>query len=270
MNDLLPWIHVFLAVFAYILIALLASVITQKVGGNLKEMEGRSSPWILAIGAIANLCVLAITLILLVFLDGQPVSSLGFSFSPKDLTFVIVTVTAISTLAVVFVSFLRRTGQRQVETHTPVKDVAGTETMIATLAVLLIVAIQEEVLFRGYITLNLISYGPVVVIIVSTILFAAIHLLTNRANFYQIVSWFLGGAVLAYAYLISGSIWVPILLHFATDAINMVVFDIVGQYSFFTISPSLGERQRALYRVTYVVVLAVAFTAFYGLSIKII
>ena len=70
-------------------------------------------------------------------------------------------------------------------------------------------------------------------------------------------------------HLISESIWMPIMLHFATDVINMVVFDIVGQYSIFTISPSLGERQRAIYRAIYAVVLVVAFIVFYGLQIKI-
>ena len=268
-NDLLPWIHIFLAIFAYILIALLASVTTRKIDGNLKEMKERSSPRVLVVGAIANLCVLATTLMLLRFLDGRPVSALGFSFSSQDLIFTIVSIAAIFALAVAFIGFLRRTGRCQVEMHSPVKDMAGTWAMIAGLTVLLIVAIQEEVLFRGYITLNLLSYGPVVIIIVSTILFVAIHLLTNRTNFYQIVSWFLGGAVFAYAYLISGSIWVPIMLHFATDTINMVVFDIVGQYSLFTISPSLGERRRAAYRATYAVVLVVAFIVFYGLHIKI-
>jgi hypothetical protein len=74
-NNLLPWIHIFLAILAYILIALLASAITRKLGGNLKEMEERSSPRVLVTGAIANLCVLAITLMLLRFLDGQPVGS---------------------------------------------------------------------------------------------------------------------------------------------------------------------------------------------------
>ena len=269
MLALLPWIHISVAILAYILIALLASVITRKAGGNLKEMEERSSPRVLVIGAIANFCVLAITLMLFRFLDGQPVSSLGLSFSSQDLVFAIVTIATIFALAVAFIGFLRRTGRYQVQTQAPVKDMAGTSAMIAVLAVLLIVAIQEEVLFRGYITLNLLAYGTVVVIIVSTILFVAIHLLTNRTNFYQIVSWFLGGVVLVYAYLISGSIWVPIMLHFATDVINMIVFDIVGQYSLFTISPSLGEHQRAAYRVTYAMVLGVAFIVFYGVHLKI-
>jgi len=268
-NDLLPWIHIFLAISAYILIALLASGITRKAGGNLKEMEQRTSPRVLGIGTIANLSILATTLILLRFLDGRSIGSLGFSFSSQDLIFTIVTIAAIFGLAVAFIGLLRRTGRRQVEAHSPVKDMAGMWAMIAVLVVLLIVAIQEEVLFRGYITLNLRSYGPVVVITVSTILFVAIHLLTNRTNFYQLVSWFLGGAVLAYAYLISGSIWVPIMLHFATDMINMVVLDIVGQCSLFTISPSLGERQRAAYRVIYAVVLVVAFLVFYGVHLKI-
>lgn len=267
---MLPWIHIFLAILAYILFALLASVVTRKIGGNLKEMEGRSSQPILVIGAIANLCVLGITLLLLRFLDGRPISSLGLSFSSRDSNFSIVVIAAISAFAVIFIGLLSRTGRFQVGTHRPVKDLAGIMGMATVLAVLLVVALQEEVLYRGYITLNLLSYGPVVVIIVSTTLFAAIHLFTNRANFYQIVSWLLVGAVLSYAYLVSGSIWVPTVIHFATDLINVVVFSIVGQYSLFTISPSLTELHRAAYRVPYAVVLVVTLLAFYGPAIRIV
>ena len=80
MNLLLPWIRIFLAVFAYIVIALLASAIVRKIGQNLKEMEGRTSPQVLFVGAITNLCVLGTTLLLLVFLDKRTISSLGILF----------------------------------------------------------------------------------------------------------------------------------------------------------------------------------------------
>ena len=43
MSVFLPWIRIFLAVLAYILFALLASVIVRRIGKDLKEMEGRSS-----------------------------------------------------------------------------------------------------------------------------------------------------------------------------------------------------------------------------------
>lgn len=81
--------------------------------------------------------------------------------------------------------------------------------MTEGIVVLLIVAVQEEVLFRGYITLNLISYDPVVIIAVSTILFTAVHFLTNKVNIYQIMAWLLAGAVFSYSYLVTKSIWIP-------------------------------------------------------------
>ena len=83
MNLLLPWIRIFIAVFAYIVIALLASTIIRKIGKNLREMGNRTSPKVLFVGAIANLCVLGITLLLLLFLDKQPISSLGILFSKQ-------------------------------------------------------------------------------------------------------------------------------------------------------------------------------------------
>jgi Type II CAAX prenyl endopeptidase Rce1-like len=99
------------------------------------------------------------------------------------------------------------------------------------------------------------SHRPVVIILASTLIFAAIHLITNRANFYQILSWLISGAIFAYAYLVSGSIWVPIVIHFATDLTNVFVFNIVGQLSLFTITPAPTLRQRALVRVVFAILL---------------
>jgi Type II CAAX prenyl endopeptidase Rce1-like len=109
-----------------------------------------------------------------------------------------------------------------------------------------------------------------VIIFVSTLVFAAIHLLTNSANFYQILSWLISGAILAYAYLISGSIWVPIVIHFATDLTNVFVFNNIGQLSFFTITPAPTDRHRALVRAAYAILLLAALLAFYGPALKMV
>ena len=142
------------------------------------------------------MCVLATTILLLVFLDKRPVRSLGISFSDKDLAFTIIGAATIFVLAVAFIGLLRISGKFQVRPHNPVGNFAEILNLSGGLVVLLIVALQEEVLYRGYITLNLLSYGPVVVVITSAILFTAIHLLTNRANAFQIVSWLVVGSFL--------------------------------------------------------------------------
>ena len=120
MSVFLPWIRIFLAVLAYILFALLASMIVRRIGKDLKEMEGRSSSKVLLIGAITDLCVLATTILLLVFLDKRPIRSLGISFSDKDLAFTIIGAATIFALAVAFIGLLRLSGKFQVRTHNPV------------------------------------------------------------------------------------------------------------------------------------------------------
>ena len=264
MNLLLPWIRIILAVFAYIVIALLASTIIRKTGKNLKEMGNRTSPKVLFIGAIANLCVLGTTLLLLLFLDNRPISSLGILFSKKELTFTAIGSVTILILATVFVGLLRQSGRFQVKQNKPLNNFSETVNFLGGVIVLLIVALQEEVLYRGYITLNLLSFGPTIVILASTIIFTAIHLLTNRVSFYQILSWLIWGAIFSYVYLITGSIWVPAVLHFTTDLTNMLVFNIAGQFSLFEISPSITARPLASFRVaTAVVLIGILVTLFW-------
>ena len=268
MNLLLPWIRIFLAVFAYIVIALLASAIIRKIGQNLKEMKGRTSPRVLFIGAIANLCVLGTTLLLLLFLDKRPISSLGILLSNKDLAFAAIGSVTILILAAAYVGLLKQSGRFQVNPNKPFKKFGETINFFGGVIVLLIVALQEEVLYRGYITLNLLSFGPLVVIVTSTIIFTAIHLLTNRGSFYQILSWLVGGAIFSYVYLITGSIWVPVILHFATDLTNTLVFNIAGQFSLFEISPPITARPLASFRVATAVILVGVLLALFGTAIR--
>jgi membrane protease YdiL (CAAX protease family) len=270
MNLLLPWIRVFLAVFAYIVIALLAATIVRRVGKNLKEMESRTSPPVLIVGAITNLCVLGTTLLLLLFLDKRPFSTLGILFSNKDAAFATIGAVTIFVLGAAFVGLLKQSGRFQVSPNKPSKDFSETVNLFGGVIVLLIVALQEEVLYRGYITLNLLSFGPVVVIVVSTIIFAAIHLLTNRGNLYQIGSWLVAGTIFSYVYLITGSIWVPVVLHFATDVTNLLVFNIAGQFSLFKISPKITPRPMASFRVTTAVVLVGVLLALFGTTIRLV
>jgi hypothetical protein len=106
------------------------------------------------------------------------------------------------------------------------------------------------------------------IILASTVIFALIHFLTNRANTSQVISWIVSGLVLVVSYLLSGSIWVPVILHYATDTTNVLVFNITGQSSFIQTTPSVTEGQRAAFRVFYGIVIAAILLAIYGLSFQ--
>ncbi|MFN2120827.1 MAG: lysostaphin resistance A-like protein [Anaerolineales bacterium] len=264
MNLLLPWIRIAIAVLVYVVIALAASVVIGRAGADLKQMESRVSPRVLAIGAIGNLCVLASTLLLFAFVDRRPMSALGLSFSARDVLFGAGGTLLIFAFAGGFIAMMQQLGRLEVRLRNPASGPGGGAVLAEGIVVLLVVALQEEVLYRGYVTLNLLPFGPIVVIVTSTILFAAIHVLTNRASPAQIASWLAGGLLFAVIYLVSGSIWVPVLLHFAIDLSNMLVFNIAGQYSFAAISPSLSTRQLATFRAVCVAVLLIAALGVYG------
>ena len=263
-------LNICLSLIIYFVIALAASKIVKKTGGNIKEIKSRVSTNILLIGAVSNILILVFVLILLIFLNNRPINSLGINFSSKDLFFSITIAFIISLSAVIFNYWLRNKKKFRLEIHLPFQGIHEATGFVLGIIVLLIVAIQEEVLFRGYIILNLLKYGIPAVIIISTLIFAAIHILTNRVSIYQFTGWILGGLIFSIVYLITGSIWVPVIIHFLTDINNMLLFNITGKYSFIIITPPITDKHRAIYKTINLLITLVLLTLFYGTQIRII
>ena len=269
MNGVVPWLRVGLAVLIYVGFALLATAAAQKIGSNLREMGGRTSNVVIVLGLTANLAVLGIVLLMLRFIDDRPLSSLGFHLSSHDIAALMLATLLASLLAAAFLAFLRKTGSLAVHPQPWTVTQAGTLGLAMVVAVLGAVAAQEEVLYRGYLSLNLIDSGWVVVIAASVVIFTSIHLITNKFNAYQISSWAMGGAVLIAAYLVSGSILLAILLHFMMDILNVIAFGIVGRYSLVEISPPLNDQQRSAYRAFFSIAILLMLVAVYGTGIRV-
>jgi membrane protease YdiL (CAAX protease family) len=237
-------ISVAAGVAAYVGWAIAASIATKRLGRDLSKMEDRTSPRVLLVGGAANLLVLATVLALTVLLLHRPLEALGLRGSTSDLMLALGGVAVTSGSAVAFLFAARG---RQVHVVSP----GRLGDVLLALAVLGAVAVQEEILFRAYLVLALEGLGTAWILALTTAIFVVIHLGTNAISGAQIASWTLGGLVLIVAYLLSGSIWVPIALHFATDAANVLVFRITGSHSVFTVAPPLGDWERTTYRVLY-------------------
>lgn len=261
----MAWIRIATAVAVYLVIAMLSSWYISRRGGDLKDMEGRSATAVLAIGAIANLVVLAGVLLLMGLWDGRSMGALGLGMDARDAVFAAAAVVLTGGSAIAFLAWLGRSPDLAVEARALPPGSGGRLLVVA--GVMLAVALQEEVLYRGYITLNLMDYGPAVVLVVSTVVFTAIHFLTNRVSPAQVAGWLLGGFVLGWVYLETGSIWVPVALHFAMDMTNVLVFGVAGELSMTRISRPLTDMNRAVYRVAFSVVIGVALLGVYGLHL---
>ena len=105
-----------------------------------------------------------------------------------------------------------------------------TNALTGAILHMLFVAVSEETIFRGYILQNLEeSFGTRTAVIVSSILFGALHLLnptaTEWANYVIPFTITLAGVMFAVAYLAHRSLWLPIALHFSW---NICLYDIFG------------------------------------------
>ncbi len=272
MDVLAPMTRIVLGVLAYLGFAILALVGVRRIGRDLKEMADRTSSAVLAIGAAANVGALLAVLLLIELVDRKALASLGLSLSARDLA---VSLGAAAAAFVFASGFVRLRGRDQSATAAPTPPTPPTPARPGRAApppalgilVLALVALQEELLYRGYVTLNLVSFGWPVVVVGSTAIFVLIHFLTNRASVAQVLSWVASGMLLIAAYLFSGSIWVPVILHFAIDLSNVVVLDITGRSSRAGVGRLVSDRDRAVFRVGFAAVVIGALVVGYGAQV---
>ncbi|HEY3273322.1 MAG TPA: CPBP family intramembrane glutamic endopeptidase, partial [Methanocella sp.] len=98
-----------------------------------------------------------------------------------------------------------------------------------TAILMLAVGIGEETLFRGYIQTDLMrKYGNLSALIVTSLIFAAIHIVMlisgQEVSPLSIFNIFVASLVMGYLYVITGSIWASIGFHFFQDFLAAGVF----------------------------------------------
>ncbi len=149
--------------------------------------------------------------------DRRPFSSLGIGFVPGwRLDFGRGIGLAALLLAVVFLISLASGGIAVVGFQRPAPpDQALVPYLLLAIAALIAVGVYEELMFRGYILQRLNEKtGPFVAVIVSSLIFALLHVTNPGANFVGLINTWLIGALLCSLYFRSRSLWLPIGFHF--------------------------------------------------------
>ena len=92
-------------------------------------------------------------------------------------------------------------------------DAAG---LLIVFALLMLVAIFEELVFRGYLLNNLMESLPKeAALFVSALLFAAFHLLNPDFNLIAFINIFIAGVLLGINYIYTKNLWFAIFFHFS-------------------------------------------------------
>lgn len=98
-------------------------------------------------------------------------------------------------------------------------------TFISSIIIMALVAISEELIFRGYFLNNLMqSTNKWVALIISALLFAAVHISNPGAGILPIAEVFIGGLMLGVNYIYTRNLWFGIFLHFAWNFFQGPVF----------------------------------------------
>lgn len=183
------------------------------------EVDQRSIPF----GTIARTLSFLITLLILFFfrkyVDRRPFFKGWFGITSRKYDFPI-GVLAGAVLISVGAFFL---GRLKLVELSP-GSVTGLEFLQYSIF-FLIAAALEEVVFRGYILDNLLEdMHPILALIVSSILFMALHLLNPSLEFLPVLNLFLAGVMLGASYIYTRNLWFPLGLHWSWNMFQGPVF----------------------------------------------
>jgi membrane protease YdiL (CAAX protease family) len=116
--------------------------------------------------------------------------------------------------------------------------------IIISILLFIIVAVMEEVLFRGYILKNLmISFNKYIALIVSSILFSLMHGFNPNIDLFTLANLFLAGIFLGISYIHTKNLWFPIALHLSWNLFQTILgFNVSGQKTYSLIEFSITEN----------------------------
>jgi membrane protease YdiL (CAAX protease family) len=211
------------AIFTYIGMIFLALVF----GFDFSTIATNPRDFIKDIGLPANITVaffgfigmLGMAWIFRRFIDRKSFLSLGFEFSgyKKDLIIGLILGFALIGSGFVLMVLLGNLSIESVNLNIP--------TLIGYIFMFAISSLNEEIMVRGYILNNFFdSMNKYIALIVSSLLFAVMHLANANVTVLSVVNIFLAGILLGIYYVHKQNLWLPISLHFSWNFFQGPIF----------------------------------------------
>jgi membrane protease YdiL (CAAX protease family) len=207
------------------------------------------------------------TIIILVLfhkVDKKNSKILGFGMKKLDILFSIASI-AVSFLCVISFIFILDQLEIVAADYQFEKLLTGPFYKILGLAMVgwFFAALKEEVLARGYFIANLTKTSIPTAIMVSAILFMALHFIMGDFDPYKAGSWLKGGIVYAYIYIKSGSLTVSTITHAAHNLVNdLVIHGSEGALVLLNIKVTTADK--LVYELALGTLLLILAYLFYG------
>lgn len=205
------WARIILVIIAYLVITVLFQLIgILAMGYKLTELDQANLAGIemLIIQFFGLLATIFVIYIFRVQIDRKSILSLGFSFKNrgKDLlmgfivALLLIGLGSIFLVAFGFVEFSY--------------FMINIQSLVTSFLIFIIVALNEEVLIRGYVLNNLMTkLNKFLALVISAMIFALFHAFNQNASAIPLINIFLAGILLGAAYVYTKNLWFPISIH---------------------------------------------------------
>lgn len=196
--------------------------------------------------------------------DKQNPWKLGFGIKGKDFAFVGAAIPLSFAVVLLFIWILDRLGIVTAEFHFE-KVLSGSFYQVVSIAAVsyFFAALKEEVLARGYFLANLQRFSIPKAILISSLLFMALHFVMGDLDPFKAASWFKGGIVYAYIYIKSGSLTVSTIVHAVHNLVNdLVIHGAEGALVLLTTKVTTADK--LFYEIALGTLLLVLTYIFYG------
>ena len=181
---------------------------------------------------------LAVLWLFMKYVDKEPFINLGFDLKnrKKDIVFGFLVGLFIMSFGYTILLFLDEISFVKL-------NINLYEIFISTL-LFIFVAIAEEVMFRGYILRNLmLSFNKYIALIISSLLFALLHLGNPNMTWFSFLNISLAGVFLGLSYIYTKNLWFPIALHLSWNLFQTLIgFKVSGQESYSIIEINIKEN----------------------------
>jgi membrane protease YdiL (CAAX protease family) len=211
------------AIFTFMGMVVLATII----GYDFSAMATNSRDFIKDIGLPANIVVsffgfigmLGVAWLFRRFVDKKSFRSLGFDLSNYKKDLIIGLLGGFGLIASGFVILMLMGHLSISETNFNLPLILGYILLFA------IASFNEEIMVRGYIMNNLFdSMDKYVALIISSLLFAVMHLANANITILSVTNIFLAGILLGIYYVHKQNLWLPIALHFSWNYFQGPIF----------------------------------------------
>ncbi len=214
------WLKALLYFFAFLIVSFAAQFLGAtiiKFSLDLNTTELRSTllqpkylHWMIVIVGLTFLSILLITWVFMKFIEKKPLQSIGLDIQNRSKDIMLGLILGFLLIAFGFVVLLTL-GYLQIEGFS--FDPLSTLTFVA---ILTFVALNEEIVMRGYILSRFMeSMNRYIALAISALLFMLMHSMNPNLGLVPVINLFIAGIFLGISYIHTKNLWFPIALHFA-------------------------------------------------------